>query len=136
MAMDVPHELTPARVAAIAAALRADDRLTVAAACIDVGVAPGAVQQALFRLRSGTGGTHVLEIARAVDHQCEVLLSMGDEKADNDKPTSWYQWRLETKHPTQYGRKQSVDVSGQLDTSALQTKTDAELLAIITAEDE
>ena len=122
-------ELTPDVIAAIAAALRGNDLLTVQAACIDAGVAPGSIQAALKRLRDGTGGEHVAPIARAVEAQCEALLRRGEAKADDDKPTSWYQWRLETKHPTQYGRKQSVELAK--DTTSMASKSDAELLAII-----
>ena len=121
--------MSPDVVAAIAAALRGNDLLTVAAACIDAGVSPGAVKAALKRLRDGTGGEHVAAIARAVDAQCESLLLRGEGKADEDKPTSWYQWRLETKNPCEYGRRQSVELAR--DTTSMASKSDAELLAII-----
>ena len=134
--MAVPSDLTPERVAAVAALLRANDMLTVLSACIDAGVSPGAVRASLKRLRDGTGGEHVAEIARAVDEQCESLLRSGELKAGGDKPTSWYQWRLETKHPSEYGRAQKVELAH--DTTSMASKSDAELLAIIhgTAGDE
>lgn len=129
-----PSELSPDVVAAIAAALRGDETLTTCAAAIDAGVSPGALAASLKRLRDGTGGEHVAPIQRALDAQCEALIKRADTRDDSDRPTSWLQWRLERKQPREYGSRQSLDVSGQLDTSSVQGKSDAELLAIIRGE--
>lgn len=123
--------LTPELCARVAELLTADDYLTVMHACLEAGCPWGPVKSAMQRLRDGTGGTMVAPIALAVERQCRALLDRGEQLANEGTSASWYQWRLETKHPTAYGRRQAVEVSGQLDTSAVASKSDAELLAII-----
>ena len=103
--------MTPEVIAAIAAALRANDLLTVQAACIDAGVSPGAVKAAIKRLHDGAGGENVAPIVRAVDAQCESLLRRGEAKADDDE------------------EEESVELAK--DTTSMASKSDAELLAII-----
>lgn len=135
--MSAKPVLTVELMARVAELLDADDMLTVMAACIDAGASWGAVKIAMMRFRDGTGGELAAPVVRAVERQCSRLLERGEGLANGGTSASWYQWRLETKHPTQYGRKQGLEVSGQLDTSALANKSDAELLAIIngTSED-
>ena len=122
--------LTDELVAEVARLLMANEYLTVLAACIDAGASPGGVKSALRLLRLGEGGEYVAPIARAVDHQCEVLARRGEERDDNDRATSWIQWRLEKKNPCEYGRKQELEVAAK-DEKALDHLSDAELMAII-----
>lgn len=111
--------ITPELVAQVASALRADCTLTVQAACLDVNVSPNAVKKAIQRLRDGgPGGEYVAPIVRAVDCQCQELLRRGEELASaGQNGTSWYQWRLETKQPLEYGRAQKVELSGSVSTA-------------------
>lgn len=110
------ERITPELIAKVAAALRADCTLTVQAACLDANISPNAVKKAMQRLRDGgPGGEYVVPIVRAVDHQCQELLEEGEKAAkEGSRGTSWYQWRLETKQPLEYGRSQKVELSGSV----------------------
>ena len=105
--------LTPELAASIAAALRADDKLSVTAASIDAGISPGTVAAAMHAFRYGKGSEVAGPIVRAVEAQCEALIAKADDKDHDDRPTSYLQWRLETKLPSQYGRRQAVEVAGK-----------------------
>lgn len=110
------ERITPELVEKVAAMLRADCTLTVQAACLDVNISPAAIKKAMQRLRDGgPGGEYVAPITRAVDYQCQELLKLGEGlAAKGANGTSWYQWRLETKQPLEYGRAQKVELSGSV----------------------
>ena len=111
--------ITPELVERVAAMLRADCTLTVQAACLDANISPAAVKKAMQRLRDGgPGGEYIAPITRAVDYQCQELMKQGEKlAAEGSRGASWYQWRLETKQPLEFGRAQKVELSGSVSTT-------------------
>ena len=132
----------------VAEKLRGDAKLTLLAACIDVGLTSKqytAIKTAMHRVRKGGEGQghaaseemveRILPILRAVDQQCEKLLDTAELLAGEGKSANLYTWLLEKKNRHEYGNITRTEHTGEdgeaIKVNGMAGKTDEELIELM-----
>lgn len=125
----------------VAGFLRESPETTLTYACVKAKVSYYAMRQAVRRFRDVGGSEEEMDLAavvvEAIEWQTQQLLERGNAAADNPtlgRATSWWQWRLENKNPTEFNQRRQVELSGPnggpIDVRAeMATMTHEELIA-------
>lgn len=123
----------------VQAILMADRYQTVKGACIQAGLAKqyGAIKMAVSRFRRGElsdeTADNIALIVGAVESQCRGIVADADTLAADGKFTSWQQWWLEKKDPSEYGRVTKTEITGEdggpIQVSRVKSMDDDELIA-------